>query len=44
MLLESEVFAQLDLLDDFLTIEKSMPLDLKEKIVEEVADDLDILS
>ncbi|GKV12204.1 hypothetical protein SLEP1_g23383 [Rubroshorea leprosula] len=42
--LESEVFAQLDLLDDFLEIEKSMPPSLKDKIVEEEKNNPDVPS
>ncbi|GKV11258.1 hypothetical protein SLEP1_g22524 [Rubroshorea leprosula] len=42
--LESEVFAQLDLLDEFLEIERSMPPSSKDKIVEEEKNNLDIPS
>ncbi|GKU89742.1 hypothetical protein SLEP1_g3840 [Rubroshorea leprosula] len=42
--LESEVFAQLDLLDDFLEIERSIPLSSKDKIVEEEENNPDIPS
>ncbi|GKU99856.1 hypothetical protein SLEP1_g12639 [Rubroshorea leprosula] len=42
--LESEIFAQLDLLDDFLEIERSMPPSSKDKIVEEEKNNMDIPS
>ncbi|GKV39786.1 hypothetical protein SLEP1_g47503 [Rubroshorea leprosula] len=42
--LESEVFAQLDLLDDFLEIERSMPPNSKDKIIEEEKNNPDIPS